>query len=164
MMINETMWRVLPVLSLGLFNASDAQAADADRASQQVTVAGSQASVKGSSDYFTGNVRIDPLFVANDVAQFSGAHVTFEPGARTAWHTHPKGQRLIVSQGVGWTQEWGGPVVEIRAGDVVWCTPGIKHWHGATPKTAMTHIALTGSINGKNVEWMEKTSDAQYGK
>jgi quercetin dioxygenase-like cupin family protein len=164
MMINEAMRRVLPVLSLGLLSVSDVQAADAGRAVQEVTAAGSQASIKGSNAWFTGDVRIDPLFSVNDAARFSGAYVTFEPGARTAWHTHPKGQRLIVTQSIGQTQEWGGPVVEIRAGDVVWCPPGIKHWHGATSKTAMTHIALTGSADGKNVEWMEKVGDEQFGK
>jgi quercetin dioxygenase-like cupin family protein len=90
--------------------------------------------------------------------------VTFEPGARSAWHTHPTGQHLIVTSGVGWTQEWSGPVVEIRAGDVVWCPPAVKHWHGATPTTAMTHIALTGTAGGKNADWLEKVSDEQYRK
>ena len=111
---------------------------------------------------FTGRVRVDPLFAADADIDASGAYVTFEPGARSAWHTHPTGQHLIVTAGAGWTQEWGGPVVEIRAGDVVWCPPGIKHWHGATPSTAMTHLALTGTIDGKNVQWMEKVSDVQY--
>jgi quercetin dioxygenase-like cupin family protein len=104
------------------------------------------------------------LFAAKDTAPFSGAYVTFEPGARSAWHTHPAGQHLIVTHGVGWTQAWGGPIVEIRAGDVVWCPPGVKHWHGATPTTAMTHIALTGTDRGKNVDWLEKVSDEQYMK
>ena len=111
---------------------------------------------------FTGNVRVDRLFPANDAAPFSGAYVTFEPGARSAWHTHPTGQHLIVTAGVGRTQAWGGPIEEIKAGDVIWCPPQVKHWHGASPTTAMTHIALTGTINGKNVEWMEQVTDEQY--
>jgi quercetin dioxygenase-like cupin family protein len=132
--------------------------------SQTITRAGSQPAAKGPAEYFTGNVRIDPLFPASDTAQVSGGRVTFEPGARSAWHTHPAGQHLIVTEGVGWTQEWGGPVVEIRAGDVVSCPPGIKHWHGASPGASMTHIAITGTVNGKNVDWMEKVSDDQYRK
>src|SRR4029078_8770826 len=106
--------------------------------------------------------RIDPLFQAPEPARGAGASVTFEPGARTAWHTHPLGQTLIVTADVGWAQRWGGPVEEIRPGDVVWFPPGEKHWHGATPTMAMTHIAVQGSLNGKNVEWMDKVSDAQY--
>jgi quercetin dioxygenase-like cupin family protein len=132
--------------------------------SQTIARAGSLPSTKGPAEYFTGNVRVNLLFRAKDTAPYSGGMVTFEPGARSAWHTHPTGQHLIVTSGAGWTQEWGGPVMEIRAGDVVWCPPGIKHWHGATPTTAMTHIALTGTVNGKNVEWMEKVSDEQYRK
>ena len=138
-------------------------AAGQDVKSQTISRAGSQPSVKGSADYFTGNVRVDPLFPANESMPFSAGSVTFEPGARSAWHTHPAGQRLIVTAGVGLTQEWGGPIVEIRAGDVVLCPPGVKHWHGASPTSAMTHIAVTGAVNGKNVEWMEKVTDEQYG-
>ena len=137
-------------------------AAEADKKSQTISRAGSQPSVKGSSEYFTGNVRVDPLFPAKDAAPFSGAYVTFEPGARSAWHIHPTGQHLLVTAGVGRTGEWGDKVEEIKAGDVIWCPPGVKHWHGASPTTAMTHIALTGTINGKNVEWMEKVTDEQY--
>ena len=144
--------------------AAVALAADRPSESQTVSVAGSQPAAKGAAGYFTGNVRVDPLFAAKDTAPFSGAYVTFEPGARSAWHTHPAGQHLIVTSGVGWTQEWGGPVTEIRTGDVVWCPPGIKHWHGATPTTAMTHVALTGTAGGKNVNWLEKVSDEQYRK
>jgi quercetin dioxygenase-like cupin family protein len=128
----------------------------------QITRSGSQPSAKGPAEYFTGNVRIAPLFPENDSAPYSGAYVTFQPGARTAWHTHPTGQRLIVTDGVGWVQEWGGPIEEVRAGDVVWFPPGVKHWHGASPTTAMTHIALTGVLDGKGVEWMEKVTDEQY--
>jgi quercetin dioxygenase-like cupin family protein len=125
---------------------------------------GSQPSGKGPAEWFTGEVRIDPLFLAEDPARASGASVTFEPGARTAWHMHPLGQVLIVTAGCGWTQCWGGPIVEIRAGDVVRCPPGHKHWHGATPTTAMTHIAIQEALDGKAVEWMEKVSDEQYRK
>jgi quercetin dioxygenase-like cupin family protein len=141
-----------------------APAADRPASSQTVSPGGSQAAVSGPAEYFTGNVRVEPLFAAKDTAPFSGAYVTFEPGARSAWHTHPAGQHLVVTSGVGRTQEGGGPVVEIRVGDVVWCPPGVKHWHGATPTTAMTHIALTGTVGGRNVEWLEKVSDEQYGK
>lgn len=123
---------------------------------------GSQPSIKGPDDWFTGNVRIDPIFSANEVARASGAYVTFEPGARSAWHTHPLGQTLIVTSGLGWTQCWGGPIVELRPGDVIICPPGHKHWHGATPNTSMTHIAIQEHLNGKVVDWMEKVSDEQY--
>jgi len=142
--------------------ASQALAAEAAKSAQTISRAGSQASYKGSAEYFTGNVRVDPLFPATDATPFSGAYVTFEPGARSAWHIHPTGQRLLVTAGVGRTQEWGGPLEEIKAGDVITCPPKIKHWHGASPTTAMTHIAITGSVNGKNVEWLEKVSDEQY--
>lgn len=123
---------------------------------------GSQPSTKGPAEWFTGNVRIDPLFQAEEPARASGASVTFDPGARTAWHTHPLGQVLIVTSGCGWTQCCGGPIVEIRAGDVVRCPPGHKHWHGATPTTTMTHIAIQEHLDGKVVDWMEKVSDEQY--
>jgi quercetin dioxygenase-like cupin family protein len=137
-------------------------AAEPNKKSQTISRAGSQASVKGPAEYFTGNVRVDPLFPANETASFSGAYVTFEPGARSAWHIHPKGQHLIVTAGVGRTGEWEGKVDEIKAGDVIWCPPGVKHWHGASPTTAMTHIAITGRLDGKSVEWMEKVTDDQY--
>src|SRR5436190_11524017 len=123
---------------------------------------GSQASSKGPAEYFTGNVRIDPLFQAHDPGRASGAYVTFEPGARSAWHTHPLGQTLIVTFGCGWVQSEGGPKLEIRPGDVIWCPAAEKHWHGATARTAMTHIAIQEHLNGKVVEWMEKVSDEQY--
>ena len=125
---------------------------------------GSQPSTKGPADWFTGTVRIDPLFQASDPARAAGACVTFEPGARTAWHTHPLGQTLIVTYGVGRVQRWGSPVEEIRPGDVVWFPPGEKHWHGASPINAMTHIAIQEAQNGKVVDWMEHVSDEQYGK
>src|ERR1700739_3028203 len=124
---------------------------------------GTQASTKGPEDWFTGTVRIDPLFQANDSARGAGAAVTFEPGARTAWHTHPLGQTLIVTFGRGWVQRAGGPVEEIRPGDVVWFAPGEKHWHGATSTPAMTHIASQEALDGKVVDWLEKVSDEQYG-
>ena len=123
---------------------------------------GSQPSGKGPADYFTGAVRVDPLFRAADPARVVGASVTFEPGARTAWHTHPLGQTLIVTAGRGWVQCEGGPVEEIRPGDVIWFPPGEKHWHGATPTTAVTHIAIQEALDGKTVDWMEKVSDEQY--
>jgi quercetin dioxygenase-like cupin family protein len=125
---------------------------------------GSQPSRPGPSDWFTGTVRIDPLFQAPEPAHAGGANVTFEPGARTAWHTHPLGQTLIIVAGLGWVQREGGSIEEVRPGDVVWFPPGLKHWHGATPTTAMTHIAIQESVNGKTVDWMEKVSDDQYRK
>ena len=123
---------------------------------------GSQPSGRGPSDYFTGTVRIDPLFDAAEPQRVSGGSVTFEPGARTAWHVHPLGQTLIVMTGCGWVQSWGGAVEEIRAGDVISCPPREKHWHGATPTTAMTHIAIQEKLGVEAVEWMEKVSDKQY--
>jgi quercetin dioxygenase-like cupin family protein len=123
---------------------------------------GSQPSGKGSADYFTGAVRIDPLFQAPLPARVVGASVTFEPGARTAWHTHPLGQTLIVTAGSGWAQRDGGPVEEIRPGDVIWFSPGEKHWHGASATTAMTHVAIQEALDGKTVDWMEQVSDEDY--
>jgi quercetin dioxygenase-like cupin family protein len=125
---------------------------------------GSEPSVKGPADYFTGTVRIDPLFQADAPARAVGASVTFEPGARTAWHTHPLGQILIVTAGCGWVQREGGPIEEIHPGDVIQFLPGEKHWHGATPTTALTHIASQEQLDGKVVDWMEKVSDDQYRK
>jgi quercetin dioxygenase-like cupin family protein len=123
---------------------------------------GSQPSAKGSSDYFTGTVRLDSPFKAAAPARVGGAIVTFEPGARTAWHTHPLGQTLIVTAGLGWAQREGGPVEEIRPGDIVWFEPGEKHWHGASSSAAMTHIAIAEALDGKTVEWLEHVSDEQY--
>jgi quercetin dioxygenase-like cupin family protein len=123
---------------------------------------GSQPSGKGPDDWFTGAVRIDSPFKASDPARVTGAVVTFEPGARTAWHTHPLGQTLIVTAGFGRAQRWGGPIEEIRPGDIVWFPPGEKHWHGAGPTTAVTHIAIQEQLDGKAVDWMEKVSDEQY--
>ena len=128
----------------------------------QVKRCGSQPSGTGPADYFTGTVRIDPLFDTRDPQRVSGASVTFEPGARTAWHIHPLGQTLIVTAGCGWVQSSGGPVEEIRPGDVISCPPREKHWHGATPTIAMTHIPIQERLDGKAVEWMEKVTDEQY--
>jgi quercetin dioxygenase-like cupin family protein len=128
----------------------------------EIKRAGSQPSGKGPVDWFTGTVRIDPLFSPAPPARVNGALVTFEPGARTAWHTHPLGQTLVVMTGCGWVQRQGGPVEEIRPGDVVWFEPGEKHWHGATATTAMAHIAIQEKLDGKNVDWMEKVNDEQY--
>jgi len=128
----------------------------------EIKRSGSQRSLKGPAENFTGSVRIDPLFNPPEPARAYGALVTFEPGARTAWHTHPLGQTLIVTSGCGWTQCWGEPKEEIRPGDVITCPPGKKHWHGATLTTGMTHIAIQESLNGKNIEWLEKVTDEQY--
>ena len=130
----------------------------------QITRAGSQASQRGSAEYFSGTTRIDALFPVREPARVSAGSVTFEPGARTAWHTHPLGQHLIITAGLGWVQREGGAIEEVRPGDVVWFPPSLKHWHGATPTTAMTHIAIQESLDGKNVEWMEKVTDQQYAK
>ena len=130
----------------------------------EIKRSGSQPSSKGSADWFTGAVRINPLFQANAPARAVGASVTFEPGARTAWHTHPLGQTLIVTGGCGWVQREDGPIEEIYPGDVIWFSPGEKHWHGARPTTAMTHIAIQENLDGKVVEWMEKVTDDQYRK
>ena len=130
----------------------------------EIRRSGNQSSAKGSAEWFTGHVRIDSLFEAPEPARVRGAMVTFDPGARTAWHTHPLGQTLIVTSGLGWAQRDVGPVEEIRAGDVVWFAPNEKHWHGATPTTAMTHIAIQEALDGKVVEWMEQVSEEQYRK
>jgi len=128
----------------------------------EITRAGLQPSAKGPAEWFTGTVRIDPIFPARAPARAAGNAVTFEPGARTAWHTHPLGQTLIVTFGFGRVQREGGEIEEIRPGDVVWIPPGEKHWHGASPTTAMTHIAIQESLDGKNVEWMDRVRDEQY--
>jgi quercetin dioxygenase-like cupin family protein len=123
---------------------------------------GSQPSARGPSEWFTGTVRVDPLFQAAGPARVQCASVTFEPGARSAWHTHPLGQTLIVTAGCGRAQRWGGPIEELRPGDVIWTPPGEKHWHGASPTTAMTHLAIQEALDGKVVDWLEKVSDEQY--
>ncbi len=130
----------------------------------KITRSGTQPSTKGSADWFSGSVRVDPVFPVNDPSRVSAGHVTFEPGARSAWHTHPLGQTLIITSGLGWVQFEGGPIEEVRTGDVIWFPPGLKHWHGASPTNGMTHYAIQESLDGKNVEWMEKVSDEQYRK
>jgi quercetin dioxygenase-like cupin family protein len=142
--------------------AADPAASTEDSQSISITRSGSQPSSRAPAEHFTGSVRIEPLFNAHAPARTFGGRVTFEPGARTAWHRHPLGQTLIVIGGSGWVQQWGGQIQEIRQGDVVWIPPGQKHWHGATPTTAMTHIAIQEQLDGKGVEWMEKVSDEQY--
>ncbi len=127
-----------------------------------ITRSGSQPSAKGPAEYFTGAVRVDAPFQASNPARVGGGTVTFEPGARSAWHTHPLGQTLIVTAGVGRVQQWGSPAQEMRPGDVVWIPPGVKHWHGASPTTGMTHIAINEALDGKGVDWMEKVTDEQY--
>jgi len=129
----------------------------------EIKRSGSQPSGKGSAEYFTGAVRIDPLLSPPDPARVAGALVTFEPGARTAWHTHPLGQTLIITMGCGWVQVEGGPKEEVLPGDVVWFPPGVRHWHGATATQGMTHIAISEALDGKTVDWMEKVTDQQYG-
>lgn len=151
------------LFALGLPQAGHTQVSSGDRP-QTIEIArnGSQPSTEGSADYFTGSVRIDSLFPAQDPSRASSASVTFEPGARTAWHTHPLGQTLIVTAGSGWVQQWGGAIQEIRPGDVVWIPPGVKHWHGTTATTAMTHIAIQEALDGNPADWMEQVSDEQY--
>ncbi len=143
---------------------ADKRESDRKETTMEIKRVGSQPSGKGPADWFTGMVRIDPLFTAPDPALVAGASVTFEPGARTAWHTHPLGQTLIVTAGCGWAQREGGPVEEIHPGDVVWFAPNEKHWHGATSSTAMTHIAVQERKDGKMVDSMEHVSDKQYQK
>ena len=161
------MKRAATFASLSLLTAApsgivQAQAPAGDGQTWRITRAGSQPSAKGSAEYFTGAVRVDPMFPATAPSRVSGGHVTFEPGARSAWHTHPVGQTLVITLGLGWVQQWGGPKQEVRAGDVVWFPPGIKHWHGASATTAMTHIAIQETVDGKNVDWLEQVSDEQY--
>ena len=149
-------------LAIAVILRAQVTASVRQESSMEIKRAGSQPSSKGPADWFTGTVRIDPLFQAHAPARTSGASVTFEPGARTAWHTHPLGQTLIVIGGCGRVQCEGGPLEEIRPGDVVWFPAGVKHWHGASPTTALTHIAIQESADGKAVEWLEKVSDEQY--
>ena len=169
--------KLIAATSLSLFmlvsNSAHAQAASPSGTSQsepahnsqtiKITRSDSLHSNKGSALYFTGAVQVEELFSAADPSHTSGGKVRFEPGSRSAWHTHPLGQILIVTEGTGWIQQWGGPIEEIRKGDVIWIPPGVRHWHGATPSTAMTHIAIQEQLNGKAVEWMEVT-DEQYHK
>ena len=148
------------LISAGVTLADDEQT---DKVVQLIRSAGSQAFVKGPEQVFSGAARIEPLFPATDEINASAAYVTFEPGARSAWHSHPQGQHIIVTYGVGFTQQWGEPIQTIKPGDVIWCPPGVKHWHGASATTPLTHIVVTGHDKaGNNVNWMEKVSDAQY--
>ena len=162
-------------LSLFAWAASHAQtgAAQADASSSasaqeshsiNITRSGSQQAIRGPAEHFTGSVQVEPLFPAHDPSRASSGKVVFAPGARSAWHTHPLGQTLIVTDGTGWIQQWGDPIEEIRKGDVIWIPAGVKHWHGAAPNTAMAHIAIQEQLNGKVVEWMEKVTDEQYRK
>jgi quercetin dioxygenase-like cupin family protein len=153
----------LAPFALGLTQAGQAQVPSGDRTQiVEITRNGSQPFTPGRAEYFTGSVRIDPLFSARDPARAAGATVTFDPGARTAWHTHPLGQTLIVTAGSGYVQQWDRPIQEIRPGDVVQIPPGVKHWHGATATTAMTHIAIQEALDGNPVDWLEQVSDEQY--
>lgn len=165
-MTKKVIAAALSLTSLSIVTPASAGAQQAGQsntpAKQTISRNGERPSAHGPEQYFTGSVRVDPLFSATQSVPASGAYVTFEPCARSAWHTHPIGQTLIVTSGTGLTQEWGGPIVEIKPGDVIRCPAGIKHWHGAAPTTAMTHLAITGELNGKNVTWMEKVSDEQY--
>jgi quercetin dioxygenase-like cupin family protein len=153
---------VATLLSAGLAHSGTPASNHLRRTTMNIMRSGSQASAKGPAEYFTGAVRIDMPFKGTAPARIGGAVVTFEPGARTAWHTHPLGQTLIVTSGAGWVQMEGSPKEDIRAGDIVWIPQGEKHWHGATAATAMTHIAVAEALDGKSVDWMEKVSDAQF--
>jgi len=154
--------KILVVAAIVLSTLISAASAE-EAPSVKVTRIGSQPSIKGSAETFSGAVRIDSLFQANSPGRVGGGFVTFEPGARTAWHTHPLGQTLIVTAGAGRVRQWGGAIQEIKAGDIVWIPAGVKHWHGATASTAMTHIAIAEALDGKVVDWMEKVSDEQFG-
>ena len=147
---------------LSRFSLTEAAAESREEQRMEIKRVGSQRSTRGPAEWFTGTVRIDPLFQAGPPARVGGASVTFEPGARTAWHTHPLGQTLIVTAGLGSAQRWEGPIEEIRPGDVIWFPPGMKHWHGASATTAMTHIAIQEQLDGKAVDWLEHVSDEQY--
>jgi len=154
-------WRIAACAAL--IAAGPAGAQVPATAAQEIMRAGAQSSASGPAEWFTGGVRVDPLWPADGNINASGAWVTFEPGARSAWHTHPTGQRLVVVSGLGLTQEWGKSVQVIRPGDIILCPPGVKHWHGASPTTAMTHLTVTGTLaDDRNATWMEKVSDEQY--
>ncbi|NVZ69404.1 (R)-mandelonitrile lyase [Pseudomonas costantinii] len=158
--MNKTLLGIAMCVSTPLAMAADN--VTESQSAQQIRRSSTQASVAGSGEYFSGRVRVDPLFPASEEVNASGAYVSFEAGARSAWHTHPAGQRLVVVSGVGLTQEWGKPVQQILPGDVIVCPPGVKHWHGAAPNSAMMHLAVTGTVDGKNVQWLEKVTDAEY--
>lgn len=155
--------KIIPLLMFACAGFISVQVpAFAAESAQTIIRVGTYDSVAGPAEYFTGRVRIESAFPANGAAQFSGGYVTFEPGARSAWHTHMVGQTLIITAGVGLTQEWGGPVVEVHPGDVIQCPAGVKHWHGAAPNTAMTHLSVCGELGGQVVHWLEKVTDEQY--
>ncbi|WP_434778913.1 (R)-mandelonitrile lyase [Neisseria sp. Ec49-e6-T10] len=154
----------LITLILSAFFASSLVYAAEPVNTQTVLANGSQAAYTGPAEFFTGSVKVQPLFPVAQATNVSGAYVTFDAGARSAWHTHPAGQTLVVTEGVGWTQVWGGEIKEVHVGDVIICPPGVKHWHGATPNSTMTHLTVTGDLNGQNVHWLEKVSDEQYKK
>lgn len=162
--MTSSRFRILSVTSLLLagIGAGQAFADDKTTAGQMISRSESRASIPGPEQFFTGQARIDPLFPSNETASYSGAYVTFEPGARSAWHLHPAGQHIIVTSGVGRTGTADGEIEQIKAGDVVWCPPGVKHWHGADPDIAMTHLVVTGALDGKNVVWQEKVTDEDY--
>jgi quercetin dioxygenase-like cupin family protein len=153
---------LLSMAALLVASAASAEPQGNARANVEIVRAGTQASAPGPDAYFTGQVKVEPVWPNNEQINATGGYVTFEPGARSAWHIHPSGQRLVVTAGSGLTQEWGKPVQELRTGDVLWCPPGIKHWHGAGPKSRMTHLAVTNMTEGKGVKWLEKVSDEQY--
>ena len=159
-----TRGRIVAMIGISLMLVTAAQSqTPSDQGAIQITRNGSQQSRQAPAEHFTGSARVDPLFQPNAPSHAGGALVTFEPGARTAWHTHPLGQILIVSAGVGRVQRWGDPVEEIHQGDVVWIPPGQEHWHGAAPNSSMAHIAILEALDGKTVDWLEKVSDTQYG-
>jgi 4-carboxymuconolactone decarboxylase len=171
MRLLATLVAIIPLLGSGnaLAQSASPPASNATQIAQpqdsqtiKITRSGSQPSSQGTDEHFTGSVRIEPLFTENPPEHMSGSSITFESGARTAWHKHAFGQILIVTAGKGWVQQWGNEIQEIRPGDVVWIPPGVKHWHGATSSTSMTHIAVQESLNGRTVEWMEKVTDEQY--
>lgn len=157
-----TLILTISMLCASVVYAGSEKASDQGKDSQQVYRAGSQKSFKGTEKLFTGDVQVDLLFPSNDTAHYSGAYVTFQPGARTAWHLHPAGQHMVVVSGVGLTGTRDGKIVKIKTGDSVWCPPDIDHWHGATPDSPMKHLVLTGVRDGKNVIWKEKVTDEQY--
>jgi quercetin dioxygenase-like cupin family protein len=154
----------MKLFAVAALSAAALAAQPAQAQSIEISPNGSRAAVKGVAQTFTGSVTVDPLFATNQHRPFSSGHVTFEPGARSAWHTHPAGQILIVTAGAGWVQQWDGERREIKPGDVVWIPPGVKHWHGATATTSISHIALQQAVNGTVVDWLEQVGDSQYGR
>ena len=157
-----TLMAILPLFFASILHAGSEKDSEQGKDLQIVYRAMSQKPIKGTEDIFTGDVQIERLFSANETAHFSGAYVTFQPGARTAWHLHPAGQHMIVTSGVGLTGTRDGKIIEIKAGDTVWCPPNIDHWHGAKPDSPMTHLVVTGVLDGKNAVWKEKVTDEQY--